>query len=248
MEISMKDCLSELVAHTQVLGNISFVKITGTEESTVIESLSDDKDVIIQGKYKNPIADFIGVFGFPNLGKLNIVLNIPEYAENAKISVTTKIRNGETVPSGLHFENKAGDFKNDYRFMTTEIVNEKLGELKFKGVKKWNVTFTPSVTGIQKFKFQAQANSEEPHFIAKTEDKHLKFYFGDPGSHAGNCIFEPNVTGTLDKEWNWPVKSVIDILNLVGDKTMMISDEGVLQITIDSGVAEYNYFLPAQIK
>jgi hypothetical protein len=119
--------------------------------------------------------------------------------------------------------------------------------LKFKGVN-WHITVEPTVAAIQRLKMQFQANSEETNFQVKVEDKHLKFYFGDPGSHAGNCIFESNVTGTLAKEWNWPVKPVIDILNLVGDKTMMISDEGVLQITVDSGVAEYNYFLPAQIK
>jgi hypothetical protein len=29
---------------------------------------------------------------------------------------------------------------------------------------------------------------------------------------------------------------------------MKISDEGVAQITVDSGIAEYNYLLPAQQK
>ena len=122
----MKDYLSDLVAHTQVLGNISFVKITGDTKSTVIEAVSDDKAVILQGNYKNPIAEFIGVFGMPDLNKLNIILNIPEYEDGAQITVRTENKNGADVLSGLHFENKVGDFKNDYRFMTTAVVNEKL--------------------------------------------------------------------------------------------------------------------------
>jgi hypothetical protein len=34
----------------------------------------------------------------------------------------------------------------------------------------------------------------------------------------------------------------------VGDKTMRISDDGAMQITVKSGIAEYNYILPAQSK
>lgn len=243
----MKNCLNELVSHTQVLGNISFVKITGDENTTAIETVSDDQAVILQGKYKTPVAEFVGVFGMPNLNKLSIILSIPEYDENAQITVTTKKVGEGEVPAGLHFENKVGDFKNDYRFMTSQIVNEKLKEITFKGAK-WQVTVVPTVASIQKFKFQSQANSEEPLFSVKTEKQDLKFYFGDPASHAGNFVFQSGVTGSLSKAWNWPVKSVIDILGLVGDKKMMISDDGVLKITVDSGVAEYDYLLPAHTK
>jgi hypothetical protein len=41
---------------------------------------------------------------------------------------------------------------------------------------------------------------------------------------------------------------VISILSLPGDKTFKISDEGAAMITVDSGIAEYNYILPAQTK
>lgn len=243
----MKNCLNELVAHTQVLGNISFVKITGDQNTTAIETVSDDKAVILQGKYKEPVAEFVGVFGMPNLSKLSVILNIPEYAEDANITVTTKKNDKEDVPSGLHFENKGGDFKNDYRFMTSQIVNEKLKEITFRGAT-WNVTVVPTIASIQKFKFQSQANSDQPLFSVKTEKQDLKFYFGDAASHAGNFVFESNVTGSLTKAWNYPVKSVIDILGLVGDKKMMISDDGILKITVDSGLAEYDYLLPAHSK
>jgi hypothetical protein len=40
----------------------------------------------------------------------------------------------------------------------------------------------------------------------------------------------------------------MSILNLPGDKSMKISDAGAMQITVDSGLAEYNYILPAQSK
>ncbi len=243
----MKDILQEIVQHTHGLGFIELVKITGDENGTTVDAIAEDRSVILQAKFKNPVPEFIGVFGMPNLGKLNTILNIPEYKENAQLSINKQAKDGNEVPVGIHFENKAGDFKNDYRFMTSEIINEKLKTFKFKGVK-WNVQFNPSVLNIQRLRFQAQANSEENSFIAKTENGNLTFYFGDHSSHAGNFVFEQNVSGTLSKPWSWPVSAVISILALPGDKTFMISDEGASQITVDSGVAEYNYILPALTK
>lgn len=243
----MKDFLQDIVQHTHALGFIDLVKITGSDEETNIEGLAEDRSVIVQGKFKKPIAEFIGTFGMPNLNKLNTLLNIPEYKEGAEISINTQDRNGENVPVGLHFENARGDFKNDYRFMVSEIINEKLKSVKMKDVG-WAVEFEPSVAAIQRLKFQAQVHSEETTFIAKTDDGHLKFYFGDHSTHAGNFTFQPDVTGTLKHGWHWPIQQVMSILSLPGDTQMRFSDEGVGMISVDSGLAEYRYLLPAQSK
>jgi hypothetical protein len=56
------------------------------------------------------------------------------------------------------------------------------------------------------------------------------------------------VSGTLKRSWSWPIKTVIGILDLTGDKTFKISDDGAAMITVDSGLAVYNYILPAQSK
>ena len=243
----MRDYLLDLVEHTYDLGCIDLVKIVGDTSKTEIVGLAEDLSVVIRGNFHNPVADFVGTFGMPNLGKLNTVLNIPEYKENAKLSISMQQRNGADVPVGIAFENKAGDFKNEYRFMTSEIVNDKLKSVKMKNVK-WSVEFNPTVQNIQRLKFQASANSDENTFTAKTENNQLKFFFGDHSSHAGNFVFHDGVTSTLSKSWAWPVNAVISILGLSGDKSMKISDEGVMQITVDSGIAEYNYLLPAQQK
>lgn len=242
----MQDYLKDVVSHTHALG-LELVKITGTDSETLINSIAEDRSVIVEGKIKNPVPEFVGTFGMPNLAKLSTILNIPEYREDAKVTVTTQQRDGTTVPVGVHFENKAGDFKNDYRFMSAEIVNDKLKAVKFRGVK-WNVDFAPTVAAIQRMRFQASANSEETTFVAKTENGALKFYFGDASSHAGNFVFEPAVTGTLSKQWNWPVQAVINILALPGDKTFKISDEGAAMITVDSGIIDYSYIIPAMTK
>jgi hypothetical protein len=240
----MKDHLLDLVEHTHDLGVIDLVKITGTDTETQIDGLAEDKSVVVQAKFATPVAEFIGTFGMPNLNKLKILLNLQEYKENATLTITRK---DTGAPDGINFENKAGDFKNNYRFMASEIVNEKLKTVKFKGVT-WNIEFTPTVAAIQRLKMQASANAEEVNFQAKTDGGDLKFFFGDHSTHAGNFVFHPGVTGTLKRAWSWPIKTVISILDLTGDKTFRISDDGCAQITVDSGIAVYNYILPAQSK
>jgi hypothetical protein len=243
----MKDILQDIVSHTHNLGFLNIVKITGTDETTKIDSMADDRTVVMFGETANPQPEMIGVFGMPQLNKLKYNLECPEYKEDATIDLMTADRNGETIPIGLHFENKAGDFKNDYRFMNTEIINEKLKTTKFRGVK-WDVEVNPTQSSVQRFSFQAAANSEHATFLAKTDGDKLKFTFGDMSSHGGEFIFATGVTGTLNKAWTWPVAPILSILKIadVNNTTMSLSNEGALQITLDSGLAVYKYIIPAQ--
>lgn len=240
----MKDHLLDLVSHTHDLGCIDLVKISGTETETAIAGIAEDRSVVVDAKFAGPVAEFIGVFGMPNLSKLKILLNLPEYKENAQLNIK---RRDTGVPESLQFANAVGDFKNSYRFMATEIINEKAKTVKFKGAN-WHVTFEPTVAAIMRLKMQSQANAEEPNFQVRTDNGDLKFYFGDHSTHAGDFVFQPGVSGQIKRAWSYPVAVVIGILGLTGDKTMRISDDGVMQITVDSGLAVYNYILPAQSK
>jgi len=242
----MKDILQDIVAHTHSLGFLNIVKVT-SEADTTIESMAEDRSVILSSQTKNPVAEFAGTFGMPNLDKLALHLKCPEYQTNAKVSVEQAERNGETVPTHIHFENEAGDFENDYRFMNKQIIDEKLKTVKFKGAS-WDVVVEPSMASIQRMKFQSMAHAEETVFTVRTEGNSLVFSFGDASQHAGSFVFQTDITGTLKHAWAWPVAQVQAVLNLDGKVTMSISDQGAMQLTVDSGLAEYNYILPAQTK
>ena len=231
----MKDYLQDIVQHTHGLGFIDLVKIEGTDKETKLEGLAEDRSVIVKSTFKNPAVEFMGTFGMPNLNKLDLLLKIPVYKDNAKLEIQKQERNGEEVPVGIHFENDTGDFKNDYRFMTSEIISEKLKSVKFKGVE-WNVTVMPTVASIQRLAYQSQVHAEETTFVA------------DHSTHAGDFVFESSVEGKLTQGWAWPVQQIQAILKLPGDKTMMFSDQGAAQIVVDSGIAVYEYILPAQSK
>lgn len=243
----MRDTLKDIIEHTSALGFIDLIKITGTDTEMTINAISEEKTVILGGTFKNPHPEFIGVFGMPNLVKLKTILGFDDYDTDAKITMTKRDRDGVMTPDSIHFETKNGDFVNDYRLMARTIIEDKIKNVTFHGTG-WNIEFTPSVASILRLKKQNQANSEETTFITKVDGGDLKIYFGDPSTHSGNFVFESNITGTLTKTLMWPVKEVTSILSLNGDKTVKISDQGAMQITVDSGLAVYSYLLPAQTK
>lgn len=242
----MKDILQDIVAHTHALGFLNLVKVTN-DADTSIDSMAEDRSVILSANTNSPVAEFTGTFGMPNLDKLALHLKNPEYQKDAKIDVVKADRNGETIPTHIHFENAAGDFQNDYRFMNQAIIDEKLKTVKFKGAT-WNLTFQPSVASIARMKLMAAAHAEEPTFNVSTKNDNLVFSFGDASTHAGEFDFVKGIEGTLTHTWSWPVAQVQSILGLDGDKTMSISDQGAMQITVDSGMVKYDYILPAQSK
>lgn len=244
----MKDALKDIVQHTHSLGGIDLVKVTGDQDNTMISAIAEDKSVIVEAKFHNPIPEFIGLFGMPNLAKLKFILEIPEYAENAKIKISTqKDADGNQIPSGLEFTNKNGDFKNNFRFMLANIISEKLKTVKFRGAN-WDVETVPTVNSIQRFRFQSQAHSEETSFVAQTNNNNLEFYFGNHASHAGNFVFADGISGKLSSGHMWPVNVFQSIFMLSGDKVLRFSDQGAAQITVDSGLAVYTYTIPALTK
>jgi len=243
----MKDNLQDLIQHTFGLGVIELVKVVGTDKETQISAIAEDKSVIVSGTFKNPIIDFNGTFGMPNLSKLKTILGFDEYDDQAVINVTTQNKDGSNVPVAIHFETKTGDFVNDYRLMSKAIIEEKVKDVKFKGAT-WNVEFEPTIAGIMRLKKQASANSEENNFTTKTDKNDLRIYFGDVSTHSGNFVFHSGIKGTLSKQWMWPVKVFQSIMDLPGDKIVRISDQGAAEIVVDSGLATYRYLLPAQAK
>jgi hypothetical protein len=247
----MKDILQDVVAHTHALGFLPLVKVTSEDGATSVDSMAEDRSVILSATTHTAVTEFTGTFGMPNLDKLALHLKNPEYQKDAKIDVVEAERNGETIPTHIHFENNAGDFQNDYRFMNKAIIEEKLKSVKFKGAG-WNVTFSPSMASIARMKLMSAAHSEEPTFNVTTKStggaSDLVFSFGDASTHAGEFVFQNAVEGTLSHTWSWPVAAVQSILNLSGDVTMSISDQGAMKIAVDSGMATYDYILPAQSK
>lgn len=243
----MKDFLNDFIQYTHGIGVIELIKVSGTTKETQISSVTEDKSVLITGTLKTPHPEFVGTFGMPNLDKLKTILSFEDYEKDSIINAVKETRDNVESLTTIHFESKNKTFVNDYRLMSKAIVEDKIPTFAFKGTT-WDVEFEPSIVGIQRFKRQASALSDTPHFIAKTDNGDLRFYFGDPSTHSGNCVFHNGVQGTLSKQWKYPIKAFQAIMDIPGDKVFRFSERGAAEITIDSGLANYSYLFPAQTK
>lgn len=245
----MKPFFQDLILHTHTINILPIIKVTCTPESTIIDSLSAEREVKFDAVTHVPIRGLDGVFGMTNLNKLDLLLKCPEYKDNSTITVLTHDYDGEVLPIGLNFRNEVGDYQNDYRFINKNIITEKLKKIVAAIEPVYEIQFEPQDASIQRLKLQAAVHTEEIVFTASVEDHNLIFSFGDKDTHAGSFIFEINVDHSLRNQWSWPIAPVLSILSLKGKKAIRISDyTGMLQIEVISGVATYTYSLPAYTK
>jgi hypothetical protein len=243
----IRDILTDIVTHTSILG-FPFAKVVSDKKTTVVESMDENRSVIVRAQTHNPVHEFKGTFGLPNLNILNLLLKNPEYKENPNIEIIIEKRNNKDIPVSIFFENVDRDFNNTYTLISQEVISAKLAEYEF-AEPNWDIEFNPSIISIQRLKLQSQIHTEEEFFKSKVEKKNLIVSFGGIAStHIGSFVFQSNIEGKLTNIFNWPLQAVINILNLDGDKTMKISDSGLMMITVDSGLTVYDYIIPAVTK
>lgn len=244
----MKDVISDIVKHTADLGFIESVKITGTDSETRLDAMDADRTVILKAKLHNVCPEFIGELGMGNLGFLRGVVNLNAYSsEGSSVKVVTRERNGVTTPDHLLFKNATGD-TDRYRFMSKEIIDQVLKTVTFKGAN-WDIVFEPTKAKYNELREVAGIyGAIEPNFTVKTDDGNLIITVGAAdGSYTGKRVFATNVEGELKEGYSWPLNQVLAILKLgmSGNCVMKISAMGALQISIDSGIGQYDYILPA---
>jgi hypothetical protein len=240
----MKDLLKDLLSHTAQLGGVDLIKIVGTQEETKIITKDSANSLMIYGKFKNAHSQFIGTFGMPNIQKLKNILEFEEYNDPTAITLMYKVDKGvpTSVPETFHFETKEKDFVNEYRLMSEDIINKSMN-FDFAGTN-YCIEWVPKIASIQRLKRQMTAYGDDLVFKAKLVGKEIRFYLGDEASHSANFVFETEFVGTMQHAYAFPLKFVVAVLDLVGDKKIYISDSGLMKITIDSGIADYEYLIP----
>lgn len=244
----MKDIVFDIVKHTAGLGFIEQVKVVGADDETTLQAADADRTVVVNAKLHAPVADFAGEFGMGNLSFLNGICSLPNYKEeDASVEVNRRERNGTEIPVELKF--KDGQGNNDtYRLMSKDIVEQTLKTLKFKE-PAWDVVFEPSKAKVSELTQVAGIyGGIEPNFSVKTEDGNLIVTLGSSeGGFLGKRTFANNVDGDMTEGWSWPLGQVLAILKLgmTGTCNMKFSNAGALMISIDSGLGQYDYVLPA---
>lgn len=260
--------LRDLVKYTSNLG-IGVIKLTGDKDGiTQIEGVDNDKSLVIKGKFLSSLPELEGTSGLSNLDWLSGFVNI--YREkNDTIEVirndrTTLVEvrddddnpvldiNGvvkqekvtQNVLEEIKFVRPTPRMVNVYRVVDQRMIPE---QYNFRG-SEWDVIIEPTKQSIDLLSLQASVGYEQ-FFGVKTENNVLYFTFGETGSQA-ELEFATNVSGELTKAWVWDITQVLSILKLSekAECTMSFLDMGALQITLETGLAVYNYILPAKAR
>jgi len=242
------DVIQDIVKHTSGPAGFTAIKVTSSDTETTLDAMNADRTVILKAKLHAPATEFQGEIGMGNLGFLAGVVQLDTYKqEGSTVSVEYADRKGVSTPEHLLFKDGSGN-KDQYRFMSKEIIEQTLQTVKFKGVE-WDITFEPTKEKVAELRQVAGIYGDiEPNFTVKTEDGNLIVTVGaNDGSFSGKRIFATNVNGTLTQGYAWPLAPVLSILKLgmSSNCEMKISARGALQISVDSGIAQYDYILPA---
>jgi hypothetical protein len=247
-EVNMREVIADIVKHTEGLGFIEDVKITGTLDETKIEAMDANKTVFVKGRLIKPVAELEGQFGLSSLSLLNRLLNFASYrTDEATFSVKRRDRNGVEVPEQFLLRDSNGEGA-DFRLMSAELVPDQAIIANIP----WDIKVQPKPSKVQEFSQLASFYNEfEKWFSVKTTKDGLVFYIGDENSasHRVSMLFEKDVTGTFKGDWNWPSSQVLSILKLAGSNPstiMCFSSKGAMQVSVTSDYGTYDYVLPAR--
>lgn len=259
--------LRDLTRHTSGL-DIDMIKIIGENGSVKFEGINDDKTVVLKGNFTKPIPELEGTFGLSQLDYLTKCVNEYKQKEDSidvirtvkTLSIPAKddddsplyTENGEPVYNKvsediierLVFSRKTPKMVNPYRVLDRRMIAE---QPSFKGAE-WDIVIAPTSQAINSLAVQAGMGVEE-YFGIKTEDDVLYLTFGDTSSQA-IIEFAHDIEGKITRSWIWGIGPVLNILKMSdsADCTMSFLDKGALQITLETGLAKYNYILPAKAR
>jgi len=244
--MDIKSVILDIVKHTSGLGIIENIKVTGTDSDTLLAAMDPNRTVILQARLHDVVPEFEGEFGMGSLGLLSSLTKLSNYqAEDAKIEVVRQVRQEVEMPTTLVFTDGEGG-KDQYRFMSKEVVQEAMPVATFKGAN-WNIQLQPAARRISQLGEVASIYSGvDPAFSVKTEDGKLIFEVGSTeGGVIGRRVFADNVDGELTTTWRWPLSQFLNILKLGGTQIVRFSDQGACEIQVDSGLGVYTYIMPA---
>ena len=245
--ITIKSAILDLVRNSASTGFFDKIKITATDKQVYIEALERDKEVVFKGTLPRPIESLQGEFGLSNLALLGHIVGDPDFNHaDSKLDVIYQTISNQKVPVELGYKNRSGS-QIIYRFMNNQLIPP---QPKFVE-PAWDVTISPSKASVQQFAWAATGLSGyEQYFIPKVVDKELKFFIGAETSanQRGAVSFATGVEGKLTSDYRWKIANILGILKLV-DSTeckMSFSQQGVIQITMNTGVGEYKFICLAK--
>lgn len=247
----VKDVLKDLVAFSVPL-NFTTISVTGNDTTTLFEAVREDRRVIMKATVSEPVLEFTGHFGMPNLKVLKGYVEIfsgletidEQTGSNLVIDVQRNHKSDPTVATDIQF--KVPGSTAIYRLQKDNIPDQP----NMKDGIKWDAEVVqPTRSKINEFSAFASILSDvEKNFSVKTDGSMLKFYIGDENGATSkvNFVFADGLKNKVDPGVYWACSDFLTIMNLAAnaDTTVKITNLGVIQIIVNTGVITYNFMLP----
>jgi hypothetical protein len=238
----MREQLSDIIR--QVAPLFKKVKITGTETSTKVEAVDDDKILFMVANLKQPIPEFIGEFGIGSLSLLDCLLKFPSYKADDSQFKTHHNETGGYL-SEFEFREKRGGYT---RFKT---MDPRRAEQATIAPIPWNVTVMPTKASIAELtQLAAHLSEVDTMFGVKVENKTWFVTIGGGGAtHTSSVVFAADVEETfVAPSVTYNTKHLLGILKNGGanPSAVRFSERGLAGITVDTEHATYNYYLRAK--
>jgi hypothetical protein len=199
----------------------------------------------MSAKSTEVVPEFRGVIGLSNLGLLAGLIGKAFKSDDASVTVKVENRQGKDTPVAFYFENSSTGATATYRLMGEKAIPN---QPKFAGTT-WVVQIDePKRSKINEFAELAGLYSgQETKFRPEIVDQDLIFALGDEGSasHSATVTFATGVSG-YKGGYSWPIDQVLAVLKLADNSntSMFLSNDGILKITVDTGLAVYEYLFP----
>jgi hypothetical protein len=245
--MNIKDVIQDVVGTTSSL-KLSMVRVSGSETHLDITAKNDDNTVLIVAKTKSPIDDLNEqVIGLRSLDILKGITNLKGFKDDSFKVDVRKVTDseGNQICERFVFNNESNEIH--YGLASKAAIPNKV---VFAGTS-YNVEVKPTKLKIDEFSTLAGIlggleTTFTPHV---TDKKELVFDVGNTkaASHSAKLVFAKDVVGTIASDLKWNIAPVLAVLKLAEntDSDMKISSDGVIEIAIDTGVIEYQFFLPA---
>lgn len=247
----MRKIIQEIISYVGGVANIDSARITGDDRIVTIDTIDEAQTVIIKGRLKSVADEFKGEIGLGKFARLKGLINFANFkTEDADIKLVYRKRNDVEVPEDLVFSNETTGNYASHRLVHPDTLPPKA---RFKGAN-WDVVVSPTSNKVQEFQTLANISSSDvDYFNVKTENGNLVFYLGDvnQGGDTVSMIFSNDVSGNMSHGWSWPLMQVLQIIKLAPDISKLklnFSDQGALQIDVETALADWSYILPAKLK
>lgn len=251
---NLKDVLQDLVNYAVTL-NLDTIRVTGTDKSVVLESVREDKKIIMKAKTKTVMKELQGTFGMPNLkilkgyvetfGRLEPAADESATTKASKLKIEVQYNNKDTtVPTDIEFS-LPGSATALYR-----LKKDHLPPQPTLNSPSWDVEVKqPARAKIQEFSsFAAILADLEKNFSVRTDGENLKFFIGDENSANSkvNFTFASGIKAKIDPKLYWQCNDFLSIMNLAANANTVvkITNKGIIQIDVDSGLIDYEFILP----